>query len=204
MATGSSSASSATTASSPIRGRRACRETLLTRIPLPVPRRELRINRGLETIAKSPKSGPLGGTLVTVAERSIDRDGNLFAAIFEGRRNGIFKVRRDDGWDVSDGAFLPGGDLLLLERRYQGWMTGLGIRIRRIAGGSIRAGALVDGPVIFQADLSDEIDNMEGLDVWTDASGATRLTMVSDDNGSIFQRNLVLEFRLDEGAAPSD
>ncbi|HDZ72882.1 MAG TPA: hypothetical protein ENH55_08905 [Aurantimonas coralicida] len=171
-------------------------------IPLPLPRHELRTNRGIETIATAPAKSPLAGARIAIAERSIDPDGNLFAAIFDGAANGVFKVRKDADWDASDGAFLPGGDLLLLERRYQGFMGGLGIRIRRIAGASIQPGALVDGPVLMEADLSDEIDNMEGLDVWIDAEGGTRLTLVSDDNGSIFQRNLLLEFRLADRPAP--
>ncbi len=171
-------------------------------IPLPLPRHELRTNRGIETIATAPAKSPLAGARIAIAERSIDPDGNLFAAIFDGASNGVFKIRKDADWDASDGAFLPGGDLLLLERRYQGILGGLGIRIRRIAGASIRPGALVDGPVIMEADLSNEIDNMEGLDVWIDAEGGTRLTLVSDDNGSIFQRNLLLEFRLADRPAP--
>ena len=132
-----------------------------------------------------------------MAEHSIDEDGNLFAGIVGNRASGrgsIFKVRRDEAWEVSDGDFLPNGDLLLLERKFQGLFGGLGIRIRRIPGKTIVPGALVDGPVVFSADLSDEIDNMEGLDVWQDAAGRTRLTLVSDDNGSIFQRNILLEF----------
>nr|WP_255699913.1 esterase-like activity of phytase family protein [Jiella avicenniae] len=165
-------------------------------LPLPFPVGELRANKGLEMLSVAPKASPLRGAMVTVAEHSIDAAGNLFAGIVGrgGERGSVFKVRRDDGWEVSDGDFLPNGDLLLLERRFEGIFSGLGIRIRRIAGGSIRAGALVDGPVVFEADLSDEIDNMEGLDVWQDGAGRTRLTLVSDDNGSFFQRNILLEF----------
>ncbi|MEO9786602.1 MAG: hypothetical protein ABJF67_03210, partial [Aurantimonas coralicida] len=60
---------------------------------------------------------------------------------------------------------------------------------------------LVDGPVIASFDLGQEIDNMEAIDAWTDDTGATRLTLMSDDNGSYFQRNMVLEFRLAEDEA---
>ena len=63
-------------------------------------------------------------------------------------------------------------------------------------GAPIQPGALVDGPVLMEADFGNEIDNMEGLDVWQDAGGATMLSVVSDDNGSFLQRNLYLEFRL--------
>ncbi|MBO0905326.1 esterase-like activity of phytase family protein [Jiella sonneratiae] len=171
-------------------------------VPLPVPARELRANKGLEMLAIAPQASPLNGAMVTVAEHSIDPAGNLFAGI-AGEDGGVFKVRRNDGWEVSDGDFLPNGDLLLLERRFEGIFSGLGIRIRRIAGDAIRPGALVDGPVVFEADLSDEIDNMEGLDVWLDGEGRTRLTLVSDDNGSLFQRNILLEFVWTDGDDPA-
>jgi hypothetical protein len=46
---------------------------------------------------------------------------------------------------------------------------------------------------------------MEGLDAWEGTDGRTHLSLVSDDNGSFFQRNLYLEFRLvdDREAAPA-
>ncbi|MDP3897223.1 MAG: hypothetical protein Q8Q62_11160, partial [Mesorhizobium sp.] len=69
-------------------------------------------------------------------------------------------------------------------------------RIRRIDLATIRAGATLDGPIILSADMSSQIDNMEGLDVWTRADGATMVSIVSDDNHSMLQRNLYLEFRL--------
>ncbi|WP_427024257.1 esterase-like activity of phytase family protein [Aureimonas ureilytica] len=170
-----------------------------TAVPLPIPKRELRSNGGLETIAVSPKSSPLEGAAIVVAEQSIDGAGNLLAAILGRGDAGQFTVRKDKVWSATDGAFLPGGDFLLLERRYEGFGR-IGMRIRRIAAAAIRPGALVDGPVIMEADFGNEIDNMEGLDVWTNERGETILSLVSDDNGSFFQRNLYLEFRLREGA----
>jgi hypothetical protein len=41
-----------------------------------------------------------------------------------------------------------------------------------------------------------QIDNMEALDVWRREDGATMISMMSDDNYSILQRNLYLEFVL--------
>ena len=76
--------------------------------------------------------------------------------------------------------------------------SGLGIRIRRIALKSIAPGALVDGPAIFEADLGEEIDNMEGIDAHVTPQGDTVLTMVSDDNFSLIQRTLLLQFTLVE------
>ena len=59
-------------------------------------------------------------------------------------------------------------------------------------------GAVVDGPTIFDADLGYEIDNMEGLDVHRTGDGELVLTMISDDNFSMLQRTLLLQFTLVE------
>ncbi|MCO5733656.1 esterase-like activity of phytase family protein [Rhizobium sp. SSA_523] len=160
-----------------------------------IPRRELRANGGLETMLVAPADGPLQGAAMTIAEKSVDDEGNLFAAILEGPMKGGFKVRREAPWDVTDGAFLPDGDLLLLERRFS-FLGGLGMRIRRISGLDLRPGSLVDGTVILEADMGFQIDNMEGMDVIEGADGHPHVILVSDDNHSILQRNLLLEFRL--------
>ncbi|PST18540.1 hypothetical protein C7U60_16470 [Mesorhizobium plurifarium] len=162
---------------------------------LPFPIEELRSNGGIETIAIAPKDGPLRGAAVVVSERSVDKADNLFAGILEGPMRGVFTVVRTDPYAVTDGAFLPDGDLLLLERRFS-FASGLGMRIRRIAAADIRPGAVVDGDLILEADMSYQIDNMEALDVIARPDGDIRVIMVSDDNHSILERNLMLEFRL--------
>lgn len=167
----------------------------------PIPSFELRANKGLEALAIAPEDSPLAGALVTIAEGSIDTNGNLFAAIVDSPRPGIFKLRKDERWDVTDADFLPGGDLLVLERRYDGFTGGLGARIRRISWDRITPGSLADGDVIFEVDLSEEIDNMEGLAIWQDEADRTRITLVSDDNNSFLQRNLLLEFILENEEA---
>ena len=162
-----------------------------------IPKRELRANRGFETVAYSRPDGPLGGALVVVSEKSLDTAGNIFGAVLGGPRKGIFTVRRSDGFDISDGTFLPNGDLLLLERSFT-LTSGLRLRLRRIAEKDIAKGALLDGPVLMQADMSYQIDNMEGIDAWTRADGRVMVSLISDDNHSILQRNLYLEFALHE------
>jgi len=67
---------------------------------------------------------------------------------------------------------------------------------RRIYGEGVEKGAIADGPVLMTADMGYQIDNMEGLDVWTRDDGALMVSLVSDDNHSILQRNLYLEFIL--------
>lgn len=160
-----------------------------------VPAKELRSNRGFETIAVAPADGPFEGARVLVSEKSLDKHGDIFGAVIEGPRKGIFTVARSGEFDITDGAFLPNGDLLLLERSFA-MAEGVKMRLRRIAGDTIGKGARVDGEVLLVADMSYQIDNMEGMDVWTRADGATMVSIVSDDNHSILQRNLYLEFRL--------
>jgi hypothetical protein len=161
-----------------------------------VPRKELRQNRGFETVAASDPDGPLQGALVIVSEKSLDPAGNNFAAILSGPRKGIFTVKRDgEAFDITDGAFLPGGDMLVLERSFS-MIAGVKMRLRRLRGEGIVSGGVADGPVLMEADMGYQIDNMEGLDVWRRHDGALMVSLISDDNHSILQRNLYLEFVL--------
>ena len=169
----------------------------LRNLGLVVPAGELRQNRGFEALMPAPQDGPLGGALVAVSEKSLDPKGDIYAAILSGPQKGIFTVARSGEFDITDGAFLPSGDLVILERSFS-MAQGVRMRMRRIAGDSVKKGARVDGPVLIEADMAYQIDNMEGLDIWTRADGATMLSLMSDDNHSILQRNLYLEFRLAE------
>jgi len=160
-----------------------------------VPAREIRQNRGFETVTYANPYGQHEGGLVVVSEKSLDKAGNIFAAIIEGPHKGVFTVKRNGEFDITDGAFLPDGDLLLLERSFS-MARGVKMRLRRIYGESVEKGAVADGPVLMEADMGYQIDNMEGLDVWTRDDGALMVSLVSDDNHSILQRNLYLEFIL--------
>jgi len=166
-------------------------------LPILIPRKMLSDNRGIETITVAPASSPLQGGVIIVSERSLDSDGNRLAAILSGPLKGRFSIERDGSFDVTDGAFLPNGDLLLLERRFN-MAEGIGMRIRRIKGGDIKPGAVVGGELLIEGNFNSQIDNMEGLDAFQAADGTTHIILVSDDNHSILQRNLMLEFRLSE------
>ena len=166
-------------------------------IAVPPAFRRLPFNKGPEGLVFVPKGMPLEGTLIVVSERGLDASGNLIGFLIGGARPGQFAIRRTDDFDISDAALLPSGDMLILERKFS-ILSGVGIRIRRIPLRVIAPGAVVDGPSIFDADLGYEIDNMEGLDVHVTADGDTVLTMISDDNFSMLQRTLLLQFTLVE------
>src|ERR1700704_2367166 len=166
-------------------------------VPLPPAARKLPFNKGLEALVMVPKGQPLAGTLIAISERGLDAGGNIIGFMIGGKTPGQFGVRRTENFDISDAVLLASGDLLLLERKFS-LLAGVGIRIRRIALKAVAPGAVVDGPAIFTADLSNEIDNMEGIDSHVTPEGDTVLTMVSDDNFSMIQRNLLLQFTLVE------
>jgi hypothetical protein len=154
-------------------------------------------NKGLECIAHVPRGGPLGGTLIAVSEQGLDAAGNIQSFLLGGTTPGIFTVKRSDDFDVSDCALLSSAEFLVLERRYSP-MRGVAMRIRRIPIASIKPGALVDGPIVIEADIGFQVDNMEGLSVHRTPAGEVVLTLISDDNFSPIQRTILLQFTLME------
>ena len=164
-------------------------------VPVPPGMATLPNNKGLECLTMAGKSTPLAGTLIAISERGLDAAGHIKGFLVGGRMPGDFSYKRVDEFDVSDCATLPSGDVLVLERKFR-WSTGVQIRIRKIAVASIVAGALVEGPLLLDVDMGFQIDNMEGLSVHTLPTGEIVLTLVSDDNFSILQRTLLLQFTL--------
>jgi hypothetical protein len=165
-------------------------------IGVPAAMRRLPDNKGIEALIFVPHGQRLGGTLIAISERGLPHQRNNIAFLIGGPLPGSFAVKRKNDFDISDAALLPTGDLLVLERKF-GWSTGLYVRIRRIALASVRPGALVEGPTVFEADLGQQVDNMEGLSVHV-SEGETVLTLISDDNFSTLQRTLLLQFTLAE------
>mgnify|MGYP001035305544 FL=1 len=106
-----------------------------------------------------------------------------------------FTVVADGRYDVSDAAMLPGGDMLLLNRKFDPPFH-FTTQITRIAAGEIAPGRIAR-PVPV-ATLAKPLigENFEGLAV-THEGDATILWIVSDDNQSLLQRTLLLKFRLD-------
>ncbi|MDZ4368910.1 MAG: esterase-like activity of phytase family protein [Afipia sp.] len=164
-------------------------------VPLPPGMSELPFNKGLEALVFVPKGQPLAGSLIAISERGLDPSGNILSFLIGGPSPGPFTVRRTENFDISDAVLLPSGDLLLLERKFS-LLEGVGIRIRRIPIKSVVPDAGIDGPTIFEVDLGYEVDNMEGIDAHVTEDGDTVLTMVSDDNFSMIQRTLLLQFTL--------
>lgn len=155
----------------------------------------LRANSGIETLATFPAGAARAGALLAIAEAPPD-DGEVIPAwIIDGKRFETLNVARHEAFSVTDAAFLPDGDLILLERYYRPPIH-LEMRLRRIAAHDIAPGATLRGTELLRAGLDREIDNMEALSVHRGADGRIMLTLMSDDNFNPFQRTLLLEFEL--------
>jgi hypothetical protein len=165
--------------------------------PIAVPRdfKTFAYNKSLECLLGPPKDSSLAGNLIVITERSLDSAGNHRAFLLKGNEVARFSVKRSDDFDVTDCTMLDGADMLLLERRYSP-ARGVAMRIRRIPLSLIKPGALVDGKILIDVDLAYQIDNMEGIAVHRTAQNEAIITLVSDDNFSFIQRNLLLQFRL--------
>lgn len=147
-------------------------------------------NGSLEALAASPD-----GTLYTLPERSGDR--NVPFPIY----------RRADGrWETwaslpRTGPFLPAGAdigpdglLYILERAFS--PLGFRSRIRRIDPAHPKA-----APETLLKTRAGQHDNLEGLALWRSTSGATCLSMVSDNNFLSVQRTELVEYALTETLA---
>lgn len=157
----------------------------------------------------SPNSGPESlardsrGNFVTFAEADFSDDGRGTAALwFRGDPAEVapafaFRLRPPRGWLPVDAAFLPGGDLLVLLRRFSLADRGFASRLMRVARADIRTGASVRGRTLATLARPLIHDNFEGLAV-TRREGRTIVWLISDDNQGWPQRTLLLAFALED------
>jgi hypothetical protein len=155
-------------------------------------------NQGFEAVGVL-RAGAFKGAVIAIAERFLDERGHHTGWLWvKGEPQPLYLVERG-GYDITDAASLPDGDLLVLERRFR-WLEGVRVRLRLIKAGDIAPGAILDGEILLEADMAYEIDNMEGLAVHRGTRGETLLTLISDDNfNSFLQRTVLLQFALTEG-----
>lgn len=109
-----------------------------------------------------------------------------------------FAYRPPAGYRVTDGAQLPDGRLLILNR-WVGLPNGFAAKLALVDTGSIEKGANVSGDVIATLSSPLLVDNMEGITISRDGANVI-IWLVSDDNFNMFQRTLLMKFRLSERA----
>jgi hypothetical protein len=165
-------------------------------VPTPPEIKKLGGNAGLEAIARLPATHEFPGALLTIAEEGLKAGDDHPAWIIGAGRAQELTLKRRDDYAVTDLAMLPGGDALVLERRYVPPFS-LSMRLRRIPAAMITPGIVMDGDIVMEASLSQKIDNMEGVSVHQEGAD-TVVTLISDDNLSVFQKTVLLQFTLRE------
>ena len=111
------------------------------------------------------------------------------------RRPARFAYLPPAGFSPSDAAALPDGSLLVVNRRFRLPYRFVTV-LTRVPAGALRAGKAAAGAPIATLDRPLLHDNFEGIAV-TREGRDTIVWLVSDNNESMFQRTLLLKFRLE-------
>jgi len=159
-------------------------------LPLPADLFKAPSNGGLEAVAILPDR-----RFVLITERYKNENGTTKGWLMDKNRFYSISYLQSDGFEPTDISSLPNGDLLLLERRYN-LLRGAIVRVRRLPATSIKPGARLKGEELALLKAPLEVDNFEGLAVRQHPTAGTLLYMISDDNYSLLQRTLLLQFRL--------
>ncbi len=152
-----------------------------------------RTNESLEAVCIAPPNSPIAGSTLLLTEGLIDDDGQHVAWLLGQNDRGALSYQSSPDINPTDCAFLPNGDLLVLERGVA--FLSFTMTLRRIAAAEVRPDNLMTGDVLLQTSSGD-IDNMEAVAVHTAPDGEVRIILGSDNNFNDWQRNLLLEFAL--------
>lgn len=156
---------------------------------------DTRTNESLEAVCIAPPASPIAGSTLLLTEGVINDDGEHVAWLLGNRDRGSLSYASSPDVNPTDCAFLPNGDLLVLERGVS--FLSFTMTLRRVPAAEVQPGSLMTGEVLLEATGSD-IDNMEGLAVHEAPGGETRILISADNNFNDWQRNLLLEFALAE------
>lgn len=153
-------------------------------------------NKGAESIVRLAD-----GRFIVISESLEDNDSHqalLFSGdpVEPGTDIARFTYRPPAGYRVTDGTQLPDGRLLILNR-WIGLPNGFAAKLALVNTGSIEKGAAVSGKVIATLSSPLLVDNMEGVTISRDGADVI-VWLISDNNFSIFQRTLLMKFRLSE------
>ena len=156
---------------------------------------DLRTNETLESLCIAPPASPIAGSTLLLTEEALDEDGNHRGWLLGNRDKGAIAYTNSPVVNPTDSAFLPDGDLLVLERGVS--MLSFVMNLRRVPAAEVRPGNLMAGELLLSA-TGGSIDNMESLAVHTAPDGELRILIGSDNNFNDWQRTLLLEFALAE------
>lgn len=154
---------------------------------------QTRTNSTLESACIAPATSPVAGSTLLIAEKISAPNGGDTAFLLGNRDRGRLTLESSGAFSPTACAFLPNGDLLVLQRAIG--LLNFRMRLVRIAGENVEPGTHLVGRTILQAAGAD-VDNMEGLAVHKDSKGRVRITIISDDNFNSWERTILLQFAL--------
>jgi hypothetical protein len=152
-----------------------------------------RTNETLEAVCIAPPASPIAGSTLLLIEGLIEGDGSHSAYLLGKNDRGPLTYRSGSGTNPTDCAFLPNGDLLVLERGIA--LINFAAKVIRVKAADVHAGAQMEGEILFEG-AGGDLDNMEGITVHRGPDGHDRVTIISDNNFNDWERNLLLEFTL--------
>ena len=154
-------------------------------------------NKGVEAITRLAD-----GRFIAINENLEHglHEGFLFSGdpVENGTVKSAFAYRPPSGFRVTDMSMLPDGRIIVLNRKVA-FPAGFSAKIAILEPEAVKANSVAEGTVIATLAAPLLIDNMEGIAVSTDNTGAV-IWLISDDNFSAFQRTLLMKFRLSERA----
>ena len=156
---------------------------------------DLRTNESLESVCIAPPASPIAGSTLLLTEEALDEDGNHRGWLLGQNDKGPIAYANSPVVNPTECAFLPNGDLLVLERGVS--MLSFVMALRRVPAAEVRPGNLMVGELLLSAS-GGSIDNMESMTVHTAPDGELRILIGSDNNFNDWQRTLLLEFALAE------
>ena len=162
-------------------------------VPIPQWLTDLRTNESIESVCIAPPASPVAGSTLIIAEGHSLISDTWAATLLGDADRGDLALAKRNGLNPTDCAFLPNGDLLVLERGFA-FLT-FTVQLRRISADQVRAGAVMEGEVLLNT-AGGDVDNFEALGVRTLPGGEVRATIVSDNNFNGIQRTLLLDFAL--------
>jgi hypothetical protein len=154
-----------------------------------------RTNESLEAVCVAPPASPIAGSTLLLTEGVVTGDGAHSAYLLGRNDRGPLTYRSGKGTNPTDCAFLPNGDLLVLERGVA--LVSFSAKLMRVRAADVKPGAEMTGEILFEG-VGGDLDNMEGIAVHEGPDGETRITLISDDNFNDWQRSLLLQFTLPE------
>lgn len=166
-----------------------------TEVAIPEWLEDMRTNESLESVCIAPPASPVAGSTLLIAEAGYTPENHLAATLLGVKDRGSLSLIKADGVNPTACAFLPDGDLLVLERG-TGFLSFV-MQVRRVPADQVQPGTIMDGEVILRGSGGD-IDNMEGIATHRGPGGDVRISIISDDNFNEWERTLLLQFSLPE------